>query len=149
MSSSRLAPLLALLLALLSGCSQATVASRGIPGGPAPAAAAESFMRMAAEKDYAGMARVFGTAKGPISGRDPAGDVERRMYALASVLQNEGFTIRGEEPVPGRVGAAVRSMVRITHNGRATDVPFTMVRGPEGRWFVEEIAVEAVTSPKQ
>ncbi|MBV9774284.1 MAG: hypothetical protein JO040_10065 [Gemmatimonadetes bacterium] len=149
MSSFRVSAFFALVLALLAGCSQAVAGARGPTGAPAPAAAAESFMRLAGEKDYTGMGRVFGTTKGSVLQRDPAGDVERRMYAMASVLQNEGFTIRGEEPVPGRVGAAVRSMVRITHNGRATDVPFTMVRGPEGRWYVEEVGLEAVTSPKQ
>lgn len=148
MSSFRFSALFAFVLVLLAGCSQATAGGRGPAGAPAPSAAVESFMRLAAEKDYGGMARVFGTAKGSILQRDPQSDVERRMYAMASVLRNEGFTIRGEEPVPGRVGTAVRSTVRITHNGRSTDVPFTLVKGPEGRWFVEQVDLEAVTSPK-
>ena len=81
--------------------------------------------------------------------RDPASDVEKRMYALATVLQNQGYTIRGEEPIPGRIGAAVRVNVQLQQGNRRPEVPFVAVRGPDARWFVEQVAVEAITSAPQ
>ena len=103
-------------------------------------------MRHAAAKEYAQMGWIFGTAKGPLVRRDPPSDVERRMYALATVLEHSTFAVQGENPVPGRAGAAVQMPVRLTQRGREYTVPFTAVRGPDGRWFIEQIGVEAVTA---
>ncbi len=142
-------PVLALALLLLAGCATGGPRGQSTPGAPAPAAAVERFLRLASAKSYGEMGWVFGTAQGPIIRRDPAGDVERRMYALASILEHESFSLHGEEPVAGRpAGAAVRMSARLTQRGRRTDVPFLAVRGPEGRWFVEEVGVEALTNPR-
>jgi hypothetical protein len=114
------------------------------PGGPAPAATVERFLRLAAEKDYAEMGYVFGTAEGPILRRDPARQVERRMFALATVLENERYVIRDEAPIPGRSGEAVQLNVQLTQRGQQRVVPFVVVRSG-GRWFVEIIDVEKIT----
>jgi hypothetical protein len=103
-------------------------------------------MRHAAAKEYVQMGWIFGTAQGPLIRRDRPQEVERRMYALATVLEHSTFTAEGENPVPGRAGAAVQIPVRMVQRGRQYVVPFTAVRGPEGRWFVEQIGVEAVTA---
>jgi hypothetical protein len=140
--------LLPLLLLFLAGCAALGSGGRSTPGAPAPAAAAERFLRLASTRSYTEMGWVFGTAEGPIIRRDPPGDVERRMYALATILENQSFSISGEEPVAGRPGSAVRMTVRLVQKGGRRDVPFVVVRGPEGRWFVEEVGVEALTNPR-
>ncbi|HEX2094205.1 MAG TPA: hypothetical protein VHG28_17510 [Longimicrobiaceae bacterium] len=141
---SRLVPLL--LLSILAACGGSRPRPQSTPGAPAPAAAVERFLRLAAEKDYAEMGWLFGTTEGPVIRRDPPGDVERRMYALASVLEHTEFSIRGQEPVPGRTGGAVRLTVQLAQRGRRVDVPFVAVRGPEQRWYVEQVGVEALTN---
>lgn len=146
MRALRLSPLTILAVLFLAACASAPPASRSTPGAPAPSAAVERFLQLARDKDYAEMGYLFGTAQGPIMRRDPAGEVERRMYGLATVLQNSGYVIRGEEPVAGRMGAAVRVMVQLQQGNRKPDVPFVAVRGPDSRWFVEQVGVEAVTS---
>jgi hypothetical protein len=108
----------------------------------------EQFLRLAADKDYVEMGNVFGTERGPIIKRDPAGDVQRRMYALASVLEHQTYAIQNEAPVPGRIGTATRLDVMITNRGRQYTVPFTAVRGPGDRWFIEQIGLEGVTGQK-
>ncbi|HEX7240891.1 MAG TPA: hypothetical protein VF263_11530 [Longimicrobiaceae bacterium] len=143
----RLLPLLALALLAACGGGRPAAAPRSTPGAPAPSAAVERFLRLSAEKDYVEMGWLFGTASGPVLRRDRQSDVERRMYALATVLQNDAFTIRGEEAVPGRTGAAVRVTAQLTRGSRKVDVPFVAVRGPESRWFVEQVVVEAITNP--
>ena len=147
----RLSRLLPLAVVFLAACASAPnpPAPQGTPGAPAPSAAVERFLRLAQEKDYVQMGWLFGTVEGPVMRRDPSSDVEKRMYALATVLQNQGYTIRGEEPIPGRIGAAVRVNVSLQQGNRRPEVPFVAVRGPDARWFVEQVAVEAITSTPQ
>lgn len=132
-------------LFLLAGCASTAPPPQSTPGAPAAPAAVERFLQAAAAKDYVEMGWSFGTHEGSIFRRDPPADVERRMYALATVLQHDAVEIRDQAPVAGRTGDAVRLLVRLNNAGRRYDVPFTAVRGPEGRWFVEQVDVEAVT----
>jgi hypothetical protein len=117
----------------------------GIPGAVAPAAAVEQFLRLAEQKQYLEMGWIFGTREGPVLERMPQGEVEQRMYGLASVLEHDRFAIRDQQPVPGGLGTETQMTVRIHNRTGDVDVPFTAVRGPGDRWFVEKIDVEAVT----
>ena len=101
-------------------------------------------MRLIAAKDYIGMGRLFGTAEGPITNRDPQQQVERRMYAIANILANDRFVIRGGQGIPGRGPEVTQLTVQITHQGQAKDVPFVVVRTANG-WLVEQIDLQAVT----
>ena len=116
-----------------------------MPGAPAAPAAVERFLQLAADRDYVGMGWVFGTADGAVLERDPAPEVEQRMYAIASILQHDGFVVGNGTAVPGRVGEAQLFDVIMTRSTTTYRVPFTAVRGPGGRWFVEQVDVEAIT----
>lgn len=138
-------PALVVLL-LIAACAGGLRPPAGGAGAPAPEAAVERFLQLAGEREYLEMGWYFGTSEGPVNGRDAASDVEKRMYALATVLQNEGYVVGSGTPVPGRVGAAQRFTVRLMRNGREQQVPFTTVRGPGERWLVEQVDVQAITS---
>jgi hypothetical protein len=137
------------LVVVLAACGggRRTVPSTG-PGASAPAAAVERFLRLVAAKQYLEMGQVFGTKDGPIAGRDPASEVERRMYAVASILEHQRFSIRDEGPIPGRTGEAYRFTAELENRGRTSQVPFTVVRGPGNLWFVEQVDLERVTRPQ-
>jgi hypothetical protein len=141
----------ALLLALLAACASGGGGARpsGTPGGMAPADAVERFMRASEKKDYNEMAWLFGTTQGSVLTRDPRPDAERRMFTISSVLEHDRFAIRDESPVPGSATGEVGFTVQLTSRGHSSDVPFTVVRGPAGRWFVEKIGLEAVTAATQ
>lgn len=145
MPYTRMLRILPLLLVFAAACGPSVRMPQGGPGAEMPAAAVERFLRLAAEKEYVEMGWVFGTENGPVIRRDSPEDVERRMFALASLLENEMFVVRSQSPVPGRVGAAMQFDVLITQRGREYTVPFTTVRGPGQRWFVEQVRVEAIT----
>ncbi|MQA90930.1 MAG: hypothetical protein GEU90_11920 [Gemmatimonas sp.] len=105
----------------------------------------ERFLHLAAEGDYLGMGWVFGTAEGPSLESYPAAEVERRMYALAGLVVSESYTIGQGAPQPRQRGNAAVFHVSLTQGGRTLEVPFTAVSGGDGRWFVESVAVEAIT----
>src|SRR5690606_28024614 len=102
-------------------------------------------MQLAGERQYLEMGWLFGTSEGAVLERDPASDVEQRMFALATLLQNQGYEVGTGTSVPGRVGGAQRFDVRMQRNGRQHTVPIVAVRGPGGRWLVEQVDVEAIT----
>jgi hypothetical protein len=138
-------PVLVILLAV-TACSSAMRAPAGGAGAPAPGSAVEQFMRHLVDQDYLAMGWVFGTEKGPILRRDPPRDVEKRMHAIANILRHESYVLRSQSPVPGRIGGAFRFDVVVTTGGRDFVVPFTAVRGPGERWYIEDIRLEALTS---
>ena len=131
-------------LSTLAACAgQPGTAAR--PGGAAPAAAVERFMRLVETKNYREMGSVFGTESGPVIERDPVNEVEQRMYAIANVLDHDRFVIRGEQPIPGRSGVAMRLMVDVTKGERTRQVPFVTVRSGD-HWLVEQVDLERITS---
>ena len=114
------------------------------------------------------MAQIFGTADGPIGetgstlgcGFKRMGswiglsdrciswlEVELRMSMIADVLQNEDYRVGGDQRVPGRANPTTRVAVTLQKNGNSlTDIPFVVVQGRGGEWFVEEIGLDQVTS---
>lgn len=137
--------LIPLLVVALGGCASGRAGGGTSSGAPAAPAAVERFLQLANTRDYVGMGWVFGTSGGAVMSRDPANEVEQRMYALASLLTHEGFVVGSGLPVPGRTSEAVAFDVIITQRGRNLRVPFTAVRGPSDRWFVESLDVEVLT----
>lgn len=139
---ARVVPIVAS-LAVIAAC--ASVAFEGdAPGVSDPRLAVERFLGLVSIGDYAGMGHLFGTADGPVSRRDPPPSVERRMYALASLLAHDGASVGGGTSVPGRAGEAVEFGVSLTRGGRIRTVPFVAVRGPAERWFVERVDLVAL-----
>lgn len=162
MSNPRLARAVAglalALAALLPACVHQVSSSAGVNGGPgiAPQLTVESFLRaancVASEKcaskpqDLETMSRLFGTRDGSLLLRDPRADVEKRMYALASLLESQDYHVQGQNIVPGRVGEALDIVVRLTQaNGKVATVPITVVKDRNGNWLVERIELTALT----
>jgi hypothetical protein len=143
----RIASLLpALLLLLAAAACGGRPAYSATPGGMAPGEVVERFLRAASQKQYGAMAELFGTPEGSVLQRDPRPDAERRMYAIASVLEHERFTLRDQSPVPGSATREMGITVQLVNRGRTVEVPFTAVPGPNGRWFVEKVDLERITS---
>lgn len=118
----------------------------GGPGGDSSGLAIERFLRLSQEQRYVDMGWVFGTESGPVIDQWPRPEVEQRMYAIARVLAHDSFVLGQSRPVPGRIGRAEMFTVIIQARGSTFEVPFTVVRGPNGRWFVEQVDLQAVTS---
>lgn len=135
----------------------------------APALSVERFLQAANSGDLQSMSRIFGTADGPIA--DQTGstfgcafkrmgswfgladrclsrqEMELRLNAIAQILRHDDYRIMRESEVAGRRYRTSRVGVDIHQgNSRFEDVPFLVVRAPDGRWLVEEIGLERITS---
>lgn len=139
---------MAVLALLLAACTTRTerIAITPSDAGVAPVLTVERFLRAVNARDYETMARLFGNSEGPIRDRDPKPEVERRMFALASVLRHDDYTVEDEMPAPGRSGEAIHIVVRLHMGEQRVPVPFTVVRSRRFGWLVENIDILRITA---
>lgn len=140
-----LAPLILVAAGLaFSGCTTQVVRP-GEMAAVAPMLSVERFLQAVNGPDYDAMARLFGTADGPLEGDRTT--VELRMDAIASILSHQDYRIVSEAVVPGREDPTTRIGVDLTIAGEVyADVAFLVVRTGEGRWMIQEIDLEAITN---
>jgi len=146
-STLRFRFVLPVIFLLATACGSGRAAPAAGSGADTPTAAVDRFMRLATDHGYLEMGWVFGTERGPVAQRDPAANVERRMAMIASVIANQSYQVGQPRPIPGRVGRAVQVDVHLrTATGGFYLVPFTTVSTRRGRWYIEHVALEAVTA---
>jgi hypothetical protein len=132
---------------LVSACTTQRVSGGGSDemAAVAPMLSVERFLAAANAGDYEAMARLFGTASGPISGN--RAEIELRMDAISRILRHEDYRIVGEASVPGREHPTTRVGVDMTIGSEVVpNVAFHVVRTEGGRWMVQEIDLEAITN---
>ncbi len=136
---------------VLTACVKEQVVSGGARNATnlGPSMIVEQFLRAlnSEPKDVVTMARLFGTTEGPIAERDPKMQVERRMFAIAAVLNHEDYQILREVQVPGRSAEATQLVVNVKRGERTVPVPFTLVRYKDG-WLIEQIGIDVITNQR-
>jgi len=162
--------LLGFLVVLLLGCASTAPTSGVRRAGSQPGNSVALFLEFSEERDLPGMARLFGTADGDLA-REAGNplrcalrrmgswfvlsrpciswqDIEIRMNTIAVILSHESFRVTSENPVPGRRRPTSRIGVDLVQRGGRIlrDVPFLVVNSRDGRWLIEEIGLERVTS---
>ncbi|MDF1505567.1 hypothetical protein [Roseisolibacter sp. H3M3-2] len=126
----------------------AVVTSAGEPvadpraGAGSASAAVEGFLRAARANDPTAMARLFGTTAGPITEREAADAVEKRMRALACYLTHDASRI--VDNLVG-VGQGRALTIELTQRELTRRSRFTVVSGPGGRWFVEQFEIDKLS----
>lgn len=108
----------------------------------------EQFMRAANAKDLDAMARLFGTKDGPVFGKWPKDEIEKRMFVISTELKHEDFSVTAEQIVPGRGADATKLTVKLRKDGKDYNVPFTLVRYKNESWLVEQIGIDVITAPR-
>ena len=155
---------------ILSGCvTQQMSPQADISVGPA--LSVEGFLRAANAKDLDGMARLFGTADGPVANTGSAfgcmfkrmgswiglgdrcirrQDVEIRMNAIAMILEHDDYRLGGGERVPGRddLTAMVPVDLDMADGREVEHVPFLVVQTSSGQWLIQEIGLDRVTNTR-
>jgi len=113
--------------------------------GVAPMLSVERFLQAVNAEDLEAMGRIFGTAKGPAQG-EPL-QLERELALIARILRHDDYRVVSDRRAFGRVNLTHRVGVDLTIDGqRIPDVAFMVVQSGQGRWYVECIDLEKVTS---
>jgi hypothetical protein len=109
-------------------------ASAALTGAPAPRAAVERFMAAVSAQDLQALSTVWGNKDGPARDAMSRDELEKRELLMMCYLTHDRFRIVGEEPgMGGRLGLRVE----VTRGNLTRETSFLTVRGPAGRWYVE------------
>lgn len=116
-------------------------ASGGI-GGATPADAVAMFMTAAKTEDLQAVGTVWGDAQGLTREKITRQEFEMRSYYIVKCLRHDRYSILSEGNAAGgrRVVAA-----QVTKGSLTKSTSFTLARGPQGRWLVENLELEPLT----
>jgi hypothetical protein len=127
---------IAVLLFLASACRP--IASGPQTGATSPEGAVDAFISAAKAQDLHALGGIWGSAKGPARATMPRAELEQRELILIRLLcQDES---RVTSSTPGTEGRRILKL-DMTRAGRTLPVTFTTIRGPEDRWYVEDVEV--------
>jgi len=130
-----------LLLAACSTGTQTAANSGQLTGAATPQLAVQQFLRAVNATDLQAMSTIWGTKDGPARETMDRTQLEKREIILAGCFAHDSNRILGE--VPGSQG---RREVRVQLNkGNLTrQSTFYTIKGPGGRWYVENMDIAAV-----
>lgn len=121
--------------------STSTVAVGGV-GAESASAAVTSFMAAAKTEDLQAIGGIWGTASGPAREAMTRQELEMRSYIIVKCVRHDRYTTLGESNAAG--GRRVIG-VQITKGQLTKSTNFTLVPGPQSRWFVEKVDLEPLT----
>jgi hypothetical protein len=130
-------------LFLLSACSSANRAgSNGqVTGAPSAQIAVDQFLKAVNAKDLQAMSTVFGTKDGPARETMDRTELEKREVILACYFAHDSARILGEA---GGTQGHRDIRVELKKGNLARQTTFYSIRGPGGRWYVDNMDIAAV-----
>jgi hypothetical protein len=131
-------------LFLLAACSSAT--QRGstngqLTGGASPQLAVDQFLAAVKLSDLQAMSTVFGTDRGPARETMDRTELEKREMILACYFKNDSYRILGERSGQGEHREI---SVELKKGNLIRTSTFYAIRGPGGRWYVDNMDIAAV-----
>jgi hypothetical protein len=144
---------LSIVLVLVAACHSAaatpshSVHPAGAPLGSASGgattgrAAVASFLAAARNEDLQAMAAVWGTASGPARNMIPREELEKRELIMMCFLRHDRYSLASDsESTAGQR----RIEVELEKGMLVRTTAFTVVPGPDNRWYVQSFDMEAV-----
>jgi hypothetical protein len=129
---------IALLLVLASACKTVPVQDNSMTGGATPRAAVDRFLAGARLQDIQAVGAIFGNDKGPLRNQADRATVERQLLIQLQCLRHDKATV--SDPSRGEGGRSVFT-VDFTQGTNTASVPFTVVKGPSDRYYVEQFKI--------
>jgi hypothetical protein len=114
----------------------------GQPGGTTPAAAIASFMTAAKAEDLQAVGSYWGTSAGPAREQMSRSEFEMRAFYIVKCVRHDSYQVLSE--TNAAAGKRVAS-VQIKKGSLTKVSNFTMVPGPQSRWYVENLELEPLT----
>jgi len=132
---------LTLLLLLAAACKTVPVRDTASTGAADPRAAVDRFLAGARAQDIQAIGAMFGNSKGPLRDQEERATIERQLLIQLQCLRHDKATVSA--PVRGEGGRLVFT-VDMVQGQLTASVPFTVVKGPADRWYVEVFAIVAL-----
>ena len=131
-------------LLLLAACSSAT--QRGsnngqLTGAASPQLAVDQFLGAVKARDLQAMSTVFGTNNGPARETMDRTELEKREVILTCYFTNDSYRTLGERSGPGDHREI---SVELKKGNLTRQTTFYAIRGPGGRWYVDNMDIAAV-----
>jgi hypothetical protein len=115
------------------------VLSGNLTGAPDATSAVRAFMAAVKATDLQAMGALWGDVQGPARDALPRDELEKREFIMMCSLRHDRFQILPD--VPGRNGS--RSVpVAVSLGSLTRTTTFTVVQGPERRWYVQNVDLE-------
>jgi hypothetical protein len=128
----------ALLLVLVAACRSAPVADTSLTGAATPRASLDRFLAAARAQDLQALGADFGDAQGALRDHSDRATTERRLLIMLQRLRHDKAVVSA--PSRGEGGTQVFS-VNMTQGSITADAKFAVVKGPAGRWFVQQFDI--------
>ena len=106
-------------------------------------AAVEAFLIAVKAQDLRGMSAVWGNDKGPMADRIKRDELEKRLIVIQCLLTHDKWQF-AEERARLVTGGRQQYIVALQQKTIRGQTVFTAVEGPAGRWFVEDIKLDAL-----
>ena len=115
------------------------VLSGNLTGAPDAISAVRAFMSAVKQTDLQAMGALWGDVQGPARDALPRDELEKREFIMMCSLRHDRFQILPD--APGRGGS--RSVpVSVSLGSLTRTTTFTVVQGPERRWYVQNVDLE-------
>ena len=109
-------------------------ATLGGPGAASAGAALTAMMAAVKAEDIQAFAAVWGDQKGSVRDQWPRSELEMRAYITMKCLRHDKFTVLSDG---NGIGGRRVLNVQINYKDLAKVTNFTVVPGPQSRWYVE------------
>jgi hypothetical protein len=103
-------------------------------GGASPRDAVDRYLAGARAQDIQAVGAVFGNAQGPLREQSDRSMVERQLLIQLQCVRHDKATVSASTRGPG--GTEIFT-VDLTQGTLTASPKFTVIRGPENRWYVE------------
>ncbi len=122
-------------LLVVAACRPTTTAGPRAGGANSPRDAVERFLATAKSQDYDGMGLVFGSKAGPARSTIGKVELQKREFIFMRCFRHDRFDIGTETGKP--TGERVLG-TQIWFKDLTASTSFTLVQGPNERWYVEQ-----------
>ena len=113
------------------------------PGAATPTEALATFMAAAKAEDLQGVSAIWGDHEGLARDKMTRQELEMRTYIIVKCVRHDRYTVLAD----GSAVAGRRQLnVQLTKGGVTRSSNFLLAPGPNGRWLVEKIDLEALTA---
>jgi hypothetical protein len=119
-----------------------TPSAPGTVGGATPAEAIAKLMAAAKAEDLQAFGAAWGDTKGSAREQMSRNEFEMRAFYMVKCLRNDKFAAMNES---GAAGGRRIAAVQISKGPLTKQTNFTMIKGPQERWFVENVELEPLT----